>query len=63
VRCGHFSASLARAASARCTRFLHPHRGPAKGALVDAIDAAAVAFYQKFLEPPKVPATPLDKET
>jgi len=43
--------------------FLHPHRGPAKGAVVDAIDAAAVAFYQKFLEPPKVPATPLDKET
>jgi hypothetical protein len=22
---------------------------------VDGIDAAAVAFYQKFLEPPKVP--------
>jgi hypothetical protein len=32
----------------------------ARGAVVDAIDAAAVAFYQKFLEPPKVPVTPLD---
>ena len=29
---------------------------------MDAIDAAAVAFYQKFLEPPKVPVTPLDTQ-
>jgi len=25
---------------------------------VDAIDAAAATFYQKFLEPPKVPESP-----
>jgi len=40
---------------------LRAFRGATRS-VMGAIDAAVVAFFQEFLEPPKVPVAPLDNE-